>query len=460
LAAFLRSTTARKKGVFTMIALKEMLEQRAELAGKIYELRDKAELADGWTTEDRTAWDSVNADYDKLAEKIEIESRTEQLRRDTAERQFEGRVSEEAEDSRAVALNAWFRASMGEEPTERERGAAAELGLNLHSRYLNLNLANTAPQVDVEDRDAIRPSRRAFRDAVNGSVAEMRDMTVGTATSGADFVPAGFVTQLEQAALYFGPMLQTSEILRTPDGRPMDWPTSTDTGNTGELLAESVAAAEADPTTGTVVFNAYKYSSKAVIVPVELMEDSGFNMPNYLAGIIGERLGRIQNTHYTTGTGSAQPNGIVTASSLGVTAAATGAITTDELIDLQDSVDSAYQNGAAFMSRQATISAVRKLKDGNSDYLWASGLKDNRPDQLLGQTLWTNNDIAAMATGVKSFIYGQLSKYKVRQVRQIRIRRLVERWADQDQEGWIAFMRGDGDLVDAAGGSVKHLIQA
>ena len=139
--------------------------------------------------------------------------------------------------------------------------------------------------------------------------------------------------------------------------------------------AENTQDSEQDMTFGVMTLDAYKYTSKIVRVSVELLQDSAFNLGAELGSLLGERLGRIQNTHATTGTGSSQPNGVVTASALGKTAASATAITTDEIIDLFHSVDRAYRGNSSFMAADSTVAAIRKLKDGDSQYLWQPGLQ-------------------------------------------------------------------------------------
>ena len=128
-------------------------------------------------------------------------------------------------------------------------------------------------------------------------------------------------TDLEKALKDYNGPRQVADVMRTTDGATMPWPTVNDTSNVGELLGENTGVAEADPTYGVVNFGAYKYSSKMVQVPSELLEDSAFDLGRELFELLGERLGRIQATHFTTGTGVSQPQGVVTGATLGKTAA-------------------------------------------------------------------------------------------------------------------------------------------
>jgi HK97 family phage major capsid protein len=125
-----------------------------------------------------------------------------------------------------------------------------------------------------------------------------------------------FVQQLELATLAYGGMFDVASIIRTETGAPMRWPTANDTTNTGRQLGESTAVTTTtDPTFGQVIWNSYKFSSDAILVPYELIRDSAFDLASELAQMLGIRLGRIQNTKYTTGTGANTAKGIVTCAS-------------------------------------------------------------------------------------------------------------------------------------------------
>jgi len=285
--------------------------------------------------------------------------------------------------------------------------------------------------------------------------------SIGTTTAGGHTTFPGFVSNLERALLQFGGMRQVSTILRTATGSALDWPTVNDTSNVGALLSENVQDSEQDVTFGNLTLDAYKYTSKIVRVSVELMQDSAFNMGSTIGSLLGERLGRIQNTHATTGTGSSQPNGIVTAATLGKTAASATVFTMDELLDLQASVDPAYRGvGAGWMFNDTTRNDIRQLKSTDSVYHWSPGAVAGDPDRLFTSPVTINQDMASSATTTKPVLYGQLSKYLMREVLGVTLVRMNERYADYHQVGFVAIMRFDGDLLDAGTNPVKYLQHA
>jgi len=333
-------------------------------------------------------------------------------------------------------LQGW--ANDGRESVDAEQLAASGCSWDNKAGGLFIPLSNQAPKL------------ADFQNA----------QSIGTSTAGGHTTFPGFVSNLERALLQFGGMRQVSTILRTATGSALDWPTVNDTSNVGALLSENVQDSEQDVTFGNLTLDAYKYTSKIVRVSVELMQDSAFNMGSVLGSLLGERLGRIQNTHATTGTGSSQPNGVITASTLGKTAAATGAVTMDELLDLQASVDPAYRMGSTWMFNDATRNEIRQLKSTDSVYHWSPGAIAGDPDRLFTSPVVINQDMASMATTTKPVLYGQLSKYLMREVLGVTLVRMNERYADYHQVAFVAIMRFDGDLLDAGTNPVKYLQMA
>lgn len=433
---------------------KEMREERGRLFEQAKKINEKA-LAEKrqMSAEESAQWKAINADIDRMGADIERADRLAAIegsfapgREDTngktdaerAARETENHGTATAQDT-DLSLRAWMRTQFDRSPSQDEVRAAKRTGTDLRAREFEIRL----------------PSGRI----------EARDLSATTAGSGGATVPEGFVNQLERSMLYFGPMRQVATTLRTASGAPLPYPTVNDTGNTGTILAENTTiGSSVDPSFGSITFGAYKYSSKLCLVPVELMEDSAFDVASMLASMLGERLGRVTNTAFTTGSGSA-PNGIVTASNAATlstgdaTTASATAIAADEIIDLVHAVDVAYRSlpGAGFMANDAVWREVRKLKDGAGNYLWQPGYQMGQADRLLGYPVWTNNAMATIAAEAKVMVFGALSKYVIREVGGIRIRRLVERYADTDQEGFVAFLRTDGDLLDAGTDPVKHL---
>lgn len=309
--------------------------------------------------------------------------------------------------------------------------------------------------------DNLTPEERAV---LKTGSTEFRAQSTGTTTAGGFFVPTTLADMIVRSMLAWGPMYDpgiTTEM-NTTSGNPIRIPTINDTSVTAVAHTENTALTDTgskDVTIGQKSLDAFAFDTQFVRWSWELDMDSIFGMEALLGDLLGERLGRIANLQLTTGSGSSAPNGIVTASTLGKTAAAVAAITFDEIIDLEHSVDPAYRTSprARFMLNDSTLAAVRKLKDGQGNYLWQSGnVQAGIPGTINGRPFSINQAMASLATGNRVMVFGDFGKYFVRKVGTPVIGVMRERfWPDLGIAGLIRF---DGELGDTA--AVKHLINA
>lgn len=451
--------------MLTTGSTRELRERRARLVPHMRRLTSLAnDSGHEWNAENESEWQRVNADYDALTRQIDSNERTQRAEADqrspyghplVGRDDFDGRtmdgfgqVGEGRGRDMDLALAGWVRNATGHQVSPDEADACARYGVALNSGTFNVALRRTP--TPVQGSTWFRHEKRA--------------MSATTGSEGGSTVPSGMVASLETALAYYGPMLQVADVLVTDQGNEISWPTANDTENEGELLGENRAAAETDVVFGATMFRAYKGSSKLLRVSSELLQDSAIALADSLGQMLGERIGRLMNRLLTVGTGASQPMGIVTASTLGVTAAGAAAITMDEVLALIHSVDPAYREvttGAGFMCHDNVMLALRLLKDDQGRFLWESSTKVGQPDRLFGFPVFPNNSMAStVATGNKTLLFGALRKYKVRLVRVMRLRRLVERFAEYDQDGFLALMRFDGNLLDAGTHPVKYLQQA
>lgn len=347
-----------------------------------------------------------------------------------------------------LALDNWTTTSTDPAATQDEERTYT----NTFDKYLRYGVQS----LDAEERSILQKNF--------ATETEKRTQTV-TTTGGGYAIPQGFAGTVERILKYYGPMMDPGICgrLNTSSGNTFMYPTLNDTSNTGRLLAINTQVTTTALTFGQVQFDAFKYSADQILVPIELLEDEDVNLESIISEAMGERLGRIMNTDLTTGDGSGKPRGVVTASAAGKTASAQTAFTRDEIIDLIHSVDRAYRMNprTAFMMNDAVLAYIKKLTLGSGDDrpLWQPSIREGEPDRLEGFAYHVNNDMASsISAGAKVLLFGDFSKYLVRRVGTMRMRRLDERYADYDQVGYVAFMRIDGDLI--ATGAIKHLIMA
>lgn len=289
-------------------------------------------------------------------------------------------------------------------------------------------------------------------------------MSTGTPAEGGYTVATEYYRQLEQAMAAFGGMREASTVFQTATGAAMNFPTADATAEEGEIVGENVAAALGETAFGNIAMAVYKYSSKKIALPFELIQDSFIDIESYINSLLAVRLGRITNKHYTIGTGTGQPRGIVVASAQGKVGATgqTLTVTYDDLVDLEHSVDPAYRGmpGVGFMMHDSTLKVVRKIKDSQNRPIFVPGYEQGNPggapDRLLGREIKINQHMPVMAANARSILFGDLRKYHIRDVMDLTLFRMTDSaFTLLGQVGFVAFMRTGGNLIDAGGG-VKH----
>lgn len=305
---------------------------------------------------------------------------------------------------------------------------------------------------------------RSEEEVINRGWYENRDMAAFDDSKGGFLVPEDFRDEVEIARQSFSGLRRSNAtILETERGNRLPMPTSDDTSNSGEYLSENTATSQQDVTVGTVDMEAFIVSSKEILVSRALLQDSGVDMDSFIGRIAGERIGRAEEDKFTTGSGSSEPHGIVTAAPLGVTAANAASIEYDDLVDLQHSVDPAYREGfeTQWMMHDNVLQEVRKIKDGNGLPIFEDPRGDGAPATLLGDEIVINQNMSSTITSSdNTILYGALSKYWIRDVMDMEMLRLEERRAENFQVSFIMFARNDGNLLDAGTNPVQLLQQA
>jgi len=304
-----------------------------------------------------------------------------------------------------------------------------------------------APRAERNDNDVIRSMAKG---EIRSHMFEKRDV-VKTSTGAP--VPTSFYDQVIMLARTVGPMLQTSTVLNTASGENLQIP-SLAQYSTAAIVGEGTAISESDPVFNSfTTLGAYKYAF-LVQLSQELIEDSGVDILGFLATQVGNELGFRVNAALTTGSGSAQPSGIVTGAAAGVTGstAVSGAFTADNLIDLVYSVDTAGRRlaGSGFMMNAASIGKMRKLKDTAGNYVFQPALSADAQDLLLGYPVFENPAMADTATSAKSVIFGHLPSYYVRQVGGIKLERSDDFAFSTGLSTFRAQIRIDGALIQTS----------
>lgn len=280
-------------------------------------------------------------------------------------------------------------------------------------------------------------------------------------TAGGFTIPEGWTGELDFAKQFIGEVEGISRVFATSTGNVLPIPKVDDTATDAAIQTEGSATTVADMTFGNTDLSAYTYST-LVKVSEQLLQDEDVNLTSYLSELLGQRIARATNAALTTGDGSSKPNGVITAATSGVTAAAVNAITHSELIDLFYSVDPSYRMGSsvAFMCNDAVHSAIRKLGLTAAENYNPVTFGTDGTMFILGKKVLINQDMAAtIEASAKTLLFGDFSGYAVRTAGGVTVRRLSERYGDELNVGFLAYRRVDGNLI-SAGTPLKFITQA
>jgi len=286
------------------------------------------------------------------------------------------------------------------------------------------------------------------------AVAIRNAMSTTTTTEGGYTVPSEIAAMVIDKLKAFGGMREVAEVIPTDSGNSLNFPTSDGTGEEGEIVGENAAAASGDITFGTVPLNVFKYSSKKIALPVELIQDSAIDVVAFVVARLATRIARIQNKHFTIGTGTTQPDGVIPKAGTGKTGTTGQTLTViyDDLVDLKHAVNRAYRANAKFMMNDLSVAIVSKLKDTTGRPVWVPSVDVGTPDSLLGYPVAINDDVAVMAANAKSIAFGDFSKYMIRDVsNSTSLRRFDDSaFALNGQVGFCGWTRSGGNLVEPA----------
>jgi len=342
--------------------------------------------------------------------------------------------------------------ALGNEIDRLEKQEALDREL---SKPLNMPLTGrpNIPGMETRSGRASDDYRKAFWNAMRTRSGEGLDpvirnaLQIGTDTEGGYLVPDEFERTLIEALDEENIFRKLAKVITTSSG-DRKIPVVASKG-TASWIDEEGAIPESDDSFGQVSIGAYKLGTM-IKVSEELLNDSVFNLENYIAKEFARRIGNKEEDAFFTGDGSGKPTGLLAATGgaqLGVTAASATAISVDEILDLFYSLKAPYRNKAVFVMNDATVKAIRKLKDGQGQYIWQPSLQAGTPDTILNRPVYTSAYIPNIAASAKSIIFGDFGYYWVAD-RQGRVfKRLNELYAATGQVGFVATQRVDGKLI-------------
>lgn len=396
------------------MTLQELQQKAAALATEMRTLHASVPDGTAMTGEQRSKWEEMRSALSTLQEQIR---REEELR--AADQSFvEGRSAE---------LENEARRQNGDLSQDEQRAAAFDA-------FVRRGLG----ELTAEERQVLQ---------------EMRAQSSGQGDKGGYTVPVTLINKVFERMKAYGGIASVAHLLTTDAGGEIAWTTSDGTEEIGELLGENAAGSEGDVEFGTASLGAHKLSSKVIRVSNELLADSGVNMEEFLAGRIASRIGRGEAFYIVKGTGvGIQPAGLEVSTSVGKTTAAADNFTWQEANGLIHSIDPAYRAAPQFRLafNDNTLQRFEEMVDGNNRPLWLPGIDADRPATILKYRYVVDQAIDSIGAGKKFMYAGDFEQVILRRVRYMVLKRLVERYAEYDQTGFLAFHRFGLVLQDVA----------
>jgi len=285
----------------------------------------------------------------------------------------------------------------------------------------------------------------AMRNKVHPSVQNA--LQIGEDSEGGFLVPDEYENQLVQALQEANVLRNLCNVINTSHG-DRKIPVVAGHGSAA-WMDEEGAFNESDDAFTQVTLSAYKLGTM-LKVSDELLNDSYFDLEAYIAAEFARRIGAAEEEGFITGNGISKPTGLLNATggaSLGVTAASATAITMDEVLDLYHSLKSAYRKNGTFLVNDATVKAIRKLKDGQGQYLWQPSVQAGTPDTILNRPVISTQFMPTAEAGAKTILFGDFKYYWIADRQGRTFKRLNELYAANGQVGFLASQRLDAKLI-------------
>ena len=338
--------------------------------------------------------------------------------------------------------------SLGKEVERLERQAVLDLEL---SRATSTAIRNT-PSNATDNRKTGRASsdyKRAFWNVMRNkkSMEIQNALKIGTDSEGGYLVPDEFESMLVEGLLEENIFRQIAKVITTTSG-DRKIPVVASRG-TAAWIDEESPISDSDDTFGQVSIGAYKLATM-IKISEELLNDSVFNLETYIAQEFARRIGSKEEEAFFIGDGTGKPTGIFNVTGgaqVGITAAGQSAIKMDEILDLFYSLKAPYRKNATFIMNDATVKEIRKLKDGNGQYLWQPSIIAGEPDTILNRPVKTSSYVPTLEAGAKAIAFGDFSYYWVADRQGRAFQRLNELYAATGQVGFKATQRVDGKLI-------------
>lgn len=337
---------------------------------------------------------------------------------------------------------------LGKEIERLERQAVLDLELSKPTSSPLFNTPNNTIGEEKKGRASDEYKKAFWNTMRNNPTPEIRNsLKIGTDSEGGYLVPDEFEKTLVEGLLEENIFRTLATIINTSSG-DRKIPVVASKGN-ASWVDEEAPIPESDDSFGQISIGAFKLAT-IIKISEELLNDSVFNLESYIAKEFARRIGSAEEEAFLIGNGTGRPTGIFNdtgGAGVGTTASTQSTIKIDEVIDLFYSLKSPYRKKATFIMNDSTVKEIRKLKDGNGQYIWQPSITAGEPDTILNRPVKTSSYVPGLAAGAKPIAFGDFSYYWIADRQGRSFQRLNELYAVTGQIGFKASQRVDGKLI-------------
>lgn len=187
-------------------------------------------------------------------------------------------------------------------------------------------------------------------------------------------------------------------------------------------------------------------------IPQELIDDDFVDIEALITDHFARRFAEIEENAFLNGDGVDKPLGLLQADLPNINSGGTAlsSVTADSIFDVIYNVKRQYRARGVFIMHRNAVKHIRKLKDSSGQFLWQPTLTAGEPPMLAGYPLFESEfmpDVSQSPSGKVFCLFGDLSYYWIVDRVDLRVQRLVERYAELDQIGVKLVKRTDAAPV-------------
>jgi HK97 family phage major capsid protein len=244
--------------------------------------------------------------------------------------------------------------------------------------------------------------------------AEYKALSIGNDTTGGYLAPMEYVREIIKGVTEVSPARQLARVRQTASKAIMI------PKRTGQFAAQWVAEQGTKSETDGLRYGMWEIPTHEMYALIDIsnqnLEDSAFNMESEISFEATEQFAVAEGAAFVSGNGVGKPEGFLTAAGVLGNNSGTAATIADAdgqangLLTLKYSLKTAYARNATWALNRTTLGSVRKLKDGDKNYIWMPGIALGRPNTIDGDPYVEVPDMPSEGAGLVPVAYGDFKR--------------------------------------------------